>query len=106
MKMDFSKLNLAYLLHARDLAQKDPELVAALLGVSSELTHLLADVTPDELVHITQIRSPLLVLRQDPWWWQRLFRALRDGRQDELKVVIEHASLVVTPEAKGPEECP
>ena len=104
MKMDFSRLNLAYLINARDLARQDPDLVAALLDVPSNIARLLADVTPDELSQIAHIKTPLLVLRREFWWWQRLFNALRDGRPDELQAIIEHAGLITAPARKVAEE--
>lgn len=91
--MDFSKVNLEYLIQARDLAREDAEVTAVLLGMPRQLAHVLADVAPEELAQIIVIKSPLLVPRQEPWWWQRLFKAVREGRPDELEAVLEHASL-------------
>lgn len=101
MEMDFSRVNLEYLIQARDLAREDPERAAVVLGISRRLAYLLADTTPQELAHITEIKPPLLVPRQESWWWQRLFKAVREGRPDELKVIIEHVSLMSAPEVKG-----
>lgn len=101
MNMDFSKVNLEYLIQARDLAREDPEIVTALLNVSRELADLLAEATPRELSLITEIKSPLLIPRQEPWWWQRLFKAVRDGCAGELDAVLEHASLLAVPVTEG-----
>ncbi len=101
MEMDFSRVNLEYLIHARDLARKDPEVVTAILGMSRELTDLLAEATPQDLAQITEIKPPLLIPRHEPWWWQRLFMAVRDGRPGELEAIIEHASLMAAPAVKG-----
>lgn len=101
MEMNFSRINLEYLVQARDLAREDPERVAVLLGMSRKLAYLLADATPQELTHIMEIKPPLLIPRQESWWWQRLFKAVREGRPDELKAIMEHASLVSVPEVKG-----
>lgn len=94
MEIDFSRVNLEYLMRARDLARNDIEVTAALLGIPLELARLFAEVTPEELVQVIEIKVPLLLPRQEPWWWQRLLRALREGRTEELKTIIEHASLM------------
>lgn len=101
MEMDFSRVNLEYLIQARDLAREDAEVMAVLLGVPRKLAHVLAEVTPEELTQIIAIKPPLLVPRQEPWWWQRLFKAVRAGRPDELEAVIEHASLMNARAARG-----
>ena len=66
MEMDFSRVNLEYLIQARDLAREDPEVVTVLLGMSHELVHLLAETTPQELAQVIVIKPPLLVPRQEP----------------------------------------
>ena len=92
---DFSRANLQYLLCARDLARDNPERAAVLLGVPDALVQLLAELDPAVLVAVTEVKAPLLVLRQEPWWWDRLFTALQTGRPDELRAVLEQAGLVV-----------
>lgn len=101
MKMDFSRVNLEYLIQARDLVREDPEVFAVLLGMSRRLADLLAEATPQELTRIIEIKPPLLVPRQEPWWWQRLFKALREGRPGELDAIVEHASLMSASPPKG-----
>lgn len=101
MKMDFSRVNLEYLIQARDLVREDPEVFAVLLGMSRKLADLLAEATPQELTRVTEIKPPLLVPRQEPWWWQRLFKALREGRPGELDAIVEHASLMSASPPKG-----
>ena len=93
--IDFSRVNLQYLISARDLARRFPERASLVLGVSDDLTQLLAGLDPAALVTVIEIKAPLLVLRQEPWWWKRLFAALRDGRPDELGTVLEQAGLIV-----------
>jgi hypothetical protein len=100
MEIDFSKINLEYLMYVRDLAREDIEVIAALLGIPSKLARILADVRPEEMVRIVEIKIPLLIPRHEPWWWQRLFEAIREGRTDELKAIIEHASLMSVPTVK------
>jgi hypothetical protein len=94
MTYDFSQLNLQYLIRARDIARRDPQLAATLTGMPEELAQLLAEVTPDELAQVTQFKAPLLIPRQEAWWWSRLFTAIRDGRPEEVEAIMEHASLI------------
>ena len=93
---DFSDINLEYLLRTRDLAQHDPEVVAALLGISAKLARSLTQTTPKELTRIIRIKPPLVVPRQEAWWWERLFNALRDGKPGEIDAIIEHAILIMS----------
>ncbi|NIP72232.1 MAG: flagellar transcriptional regulator FlhD [Gammaproteobacteria bacterium] len=74
MKMDFSKINLEYLIQARDLARQDSEMSSIVLGMSRELAHLLTETTPQELAQVAEIKPPLFIPRQDAWWWQRFSR--------------------------------
>lgn len=94
MEMNFSRVNLEYLIQARDLAREDTQAMAVLLGMPRQLACVLAEVAPEELAQVIAIKAPLLVPRQEPWWWQRLFKAVREGRPDEVEAVIEHASLM------------
>ena len=93
--IDFSRANLQYLICARDLARAFPESAAVLLGVPEDLVRRLAELDSAVLVAVTEVRAPLLVLRQEPWWWDRLFTALQAGGPDELRAVLEQAGLVV-----------
>ncbi len=97
MKMDFSQVNLQYLIQARDLTKQDPQLAAIFLGIPDEIACMLPDLTPHQLAQIIQIKPPLLIPRQEAWWWSRLFTALSDGRPDEIEAVVEHALLIVAP---------
>ena len=97
MKMDFSQVNLQYLIQARDLAKQDPQMAAVLLGIPDEIACMLSELSAQELTQIIQIKAPLLIPRQGAWWWSRLLTALRDRRPDEIEAVIEHASLIVAP---------
>lgn len=101
MEMDFSRINLEYLIHARDLARQGPEMSAAVLGMSRELIDLLGKTTPQELAQVAEIKLPLLVPRQEAWWWQRFLIAVRERREDELSAIVEHASLMIVPERNG-----
>jgi hypothetical protein len=93
--VDFSRVNLEYLICARDLARDYPARAALLLGVPDPLGQALGELSADALAAVTQIKAPLLIPRQEPWWWDRLFAALRDGRDDELQAVLEQAGLIV-----------
>ena len=93
--VDFSRVNLQYLIGARDLARGYPERAAALLGANDALVRLLADLDPHALAAVTAVKGPLLVLRQEPWWWNRLFTAIQAGRPDELRAVLEQAAVII-----------
>ncbi|MBL1259986.1 MAG: hypothetical protein COB33_005580 [Thiotrichaceae bacterium] len=93
---DFSSINYQFLLKARDVAKRDPDLVVALLGIPRELVEPLAHTSASALTSIIQIREPLLILRAETWWWERLLKALNDGRQEEIDAVLEHACFVGT----------
>ncbi len=97
MDFDFSHLNLQYLMHARDIARHDPEVAVVLLGISAKLVHMLAELKPEQMSHLTQVKFPLLVPRDEPVWWSRVFRAIREGRSVEIRAVLEHISLIAAP---------
>lgn len=93
---DFSSINYQYLLKARDVARRDPDLVVALLGIPKELVEPLAQTSASGLTALMQINEPLLMLREESWWWERFFTAINDGRPEEIEAVIEHAFFVTT----------
>ena len=93
---DFSSINYQFLLKARDVAKRDPDLVVALLGIPKELADPLAKTSASALAAVIQIQEPLLMLRSEPWWWERFFIAINDGRQEEIEAVVEHAFFVTT----------
>jgi len=95
MDFDFSRTNLQYLIQFRDIARQNPQLASTVLGLPQELASMLAESSVEALVGVTQIKAPLFVPRSEPWWWSRLLVALKDARQEEVKVVIEHANLAV-----------
>jgi hypothetical protein len=104
--IDFSRANLQYLICARDLARDYPERAAVLLGAPDALVQLLAELDPAALVAVTEVKAPLLVLRQEPWWWERLFTALQADCPDELRAVLEQAGLIVASgETRGSRAC-
>ena len=94
MEVDFSIINLQYLIHARDIAREDPEVAAIVLGLSREHAVLLAQTSSEGLAKIAQIKVPLLEVRGDTSWWSRLFTALTDGVAEEVEALLEHAGLV------------
>ena len=96
--IDFSRVNLQYLICARDLARDYPERAAVLLGVPDALGQLLARLSTDELTAVIEVEAPLLIPRQEPWWWHRLFTALQAGRPEEIRAVLEQAGLLVASE--------
>jgi len=93
--IDFSRANLHYLICARDLARASPARAGVLLGAPDALGQLLAQLDAESLAAVTEIKAPLLVLRQEPWWWRRLFAALRADRPDEVQTVLEQAGLII-----------
>jgi hypothetical protein len=103
--VDFSRVNLQYLISARDLARDYPERAAVLLGVPDALGRRLAALRADALTAVVAIKAPLLIPRQEPWWWERLFSALQAGRPEELRCVLQQAGLLVAaagPSGSGP----
>jgi hypothetical protein len=95
MKIDFSSVNLAYLIHVRDIAREDPDVAAPLLGMSPELASLLAQVPSEYLTKIAEIKVPLVAARGDAVWWYRLFKALIEENPEEVESVLKAAGLAV-----------
>ncbi len=96
MEIDFSSVNLQYLLQVRDLARENPQRVSVLFNMPDELVHLLAELPPGDLAAISQFRMPLVAPRQKPWWWSRLFKAIHARQPEEIRAVLEHAGLVMS----------
>lgn len=94
MEWDFSRINLEYLIQARDLARSNPKAGAILMGLPDDLSQLLSKISPHELTLITQLRPPLIAPRYSVWWWQRLLNALQEGDTEELRVILDHAGLI------------
>jgi hypothetical protein len=99
MNLDFSTLNLQYLIQARDIARQNPTQVTVWLGLSPDLVQQLADLTPEQLARVPRIKLPLVRLRQESWWWERFFNALREGRSDEIQAIVEHLNLLAAHES-------
>ena len=95
MKIDFSSVNLQYLIHVRDIAREDPEVAAPLLGMSPELARMLAQAPSEHLTKIAQVKVPLVAARGDAVWWSRLFKALIEEKTEEIEAVLQAASLAV-----------
>ncbi len=95
MEVDFSSLNLQYLLRVRDIARDRPEFAVAILGLPMELVSMLATLTAEDLSKIAGCKASLLSLRGDTRWWSRLFTALKENRPGEIEVVLEHVNLSV-----------
>ena len=95
MKIDFSSVNLHYVIHVRDIAREDPNVAAPLLGMSPELAALLAQVPSEYLAKIAQVKVPLLAARGDPMWWSRLFKALVDENPDEVESILDAVTLAI-----------
>jgi hypothetical protein len=96
--LDFSRINLAYLINARDIARAIPDRAPVLLGVADPLGQILAGLTADTLAGMSQIKPPLLVPRQEPWWWERLLAAIHAQCPDAVQDVLDHAGLLMADE--------
>jgi len=95
MNIDFSQVNLQYLIQVNQLAQHDPVLTTAVTGMSDETALLLSSLTPGDLTQLSLIKSPLLTPHPAPWWWSRVFTALRDGRKEEIKTLLEQMATIL-----------
>ena len=93
MDWDFSHLNLEYLVQARDLARSDRQRACAVLGVPETMVGILADLTPQLLAKLTRIDRPLVIPRQNAWWWSRLLVVLLDGQPAEIENVVAHTAV-------------
>jgi len=91
---NFSKINLQYLIQARDIAKKDVERGAILLGMGYELSKELAEISPGDLALVAQVTVPLIRPHPNVVWWQRFFQALSEGRVEEAQAVMQHANLI------------
>ena len=100
MNSDFSRLNLEYLIQARDLVVADPHRAGTILGIPDALTGLLLELTPKMLASLTRIHHPLIAPHRDLLWWSRLLVALQDGQPGEVETVIEQASLILVTAAE------
>lgn len=93
---DFSTFNFEYLLRAREITLKDSETAAVTLGVAPQFCQQLAEIDTTSLIELSKIRQPLVIPCKEEWWWRRLFTALKDGRQDEVAMILEQASVITT----------
>ena len=103
MQFDFSQLNLAYLIQARDLVIAHPRRAGVILGLSDPMAGLLPELTPQRLAAITGIRHPLIRPHRDILWWSRLLLALEDGQSAEIAILLDHAAINLVAETKGRE---
>ena len=94
MDIDFSRINLQYLIVARELARFDPERAPVLLGTGDAYTRLLAEIPAESIALLSSVRVPLVVPRQADWWWNRLLTALSEGQPGELEPMLEHVELL------------
>jgi hypothetical protein len=94
MNIDFSQVNLQYLIQVSQLAKQDPVLTAAMTGMPDETASLLGSLTPGDLARVSVIKPPLLTPHQAPWWWSRLFTALSEGRSGEINTLLEQTASI------------
>ena len=95
MNIDFSNVNLEYLLHARDIAREDHQVAASLLGTPPELATLLTQAPNTNLAKISRVKMPLMAVRGDAVWWFRLFKALAEENEEELDVILQAVNLTL-----------
>ena len=93
MPFDFSALNLAYLIQARDLVIADPGRAGVILGLSDPMIALLPELTPQRLAAVAGISHPLMRPCQGTDWWSRLLLALDNGHEAEVQALLYHATL-------------
>lgn len=93
---DFSTFNFEYLLRARDITRKDSETASVSLGVAPEFCKLLSEIDTTSLIELSKVKQPLVVPCKEEWWWKRLFTALKEGRHDEVTLILEQASVITT----------
>ena len=101
MNVDFSGLNLQYLIQARDLARQDPLLASVLLGIPSAMAGMVGNLSPQTLAQITQIKVPLITPQQETAWWLRLLTALKDEDRKEIEAIMAQAPLIVGASDQG-----
>jgi hypothetical protein len=101
MQFDFSELNLAYLIQARDLVIAHPGRAGTMLGISDPMVALLPDLTPQLLAAIAGIHQPLIFPHQDIGWWSRLLRALEDRQRAEIATLLDRAAITLVAETEG-----
>lgn len=56
MDIDFSRINLQYLIEARELARVDPERAPVLLGTGDAYARLLAEIPADSIAQLSSVR--------------------------------------------------
>lgn len=96
MDIDFSSINMQYLIQARELAKRDAPRAAVLLGADEACTSVLAGISPEVLARLSRVHVPLVVPRQSAWWWTRLVGALTSGRPQGLDCVLEQLEIVAS----------
>ncbi|MEJ1343109.1 MAG: hypothetical protein RPU64_11230 [Candidatus Sedimenticola sp. (ex Thyasira tokunagai)] len=94
MNFDFSQVNLQYLIQTSQLAQQDTVLAATMTGMPDDMACLLGSLTPGDLARVSLIKPPLLIPNNAPWWWSRLFAALREGRMKEVDTLLEQTASI------------
>ena len=60
MEIDFSNINLQYLISLRDIAREDPEVAAPLLGITPRLATLLAQVPGEYMSKSIEVKIKIL----------------------------------------------
>jgi len=101
MRFDFSALNLAYLIQARDLVLADPGRAGAILGLCDPMIALLPELTPRRLAAVAGISHPLIRPYQGTDWWSHLLLALEDGQSAEIETLLDRVAITLVAETEG-----
>ena len=86
--MDFSRINLQYLITLRALAQTEPELAAATAGLPIDVVRLVGQLSLEQLVGLAVRKTPIVRVRGDVTWWTDLLDAAHDGEPDGLTTLM------------------
>ncbi len=92
MDVDFSRFNVEYFLSLRELANENPAVAASIFRSPPEFLRGFAKLTPHQLANLANVNIPLVVPQDEPTWWPRFIRALRDGDHSEVMSLSEEAS--------------
>ncbi|HET7674316.1 MAG TPA: hypothetical protein VFL54_02235 [Gammaproteobacteria bacterium] len=101
MDVDFSHLNLTYLIQARDLCREDPEMAALLLDIPPHLAAALSTTDPSALSYVGAVSLPLVSPRGNMQWWHRLFDALRENDPAEIQAVVRQLGFSLSNPGRG-----
>ena len=100
MDINFSRFNVEYFLSVRDIATENIEVAASIFGSPPEFLHSFVILSPHQMANLANVKVPLVVPRENPIWWPRFTRALRDGDHSEVKELSEESSFYLIQAAR------